>query len=134
MYSLHRDYRSKKEKKENSLITKVVRYCLIVVFNKTCCLTGMFFSGTIGVISMLVLSFHEKLHIVFALLSLTAGSAGVAIADVTIDACVAQNSISHPSLAADMQSLCALSSSIGALVGFSISGVSVHHLGPKVST
>lgn len=84
-------------------------------------------------ISMLLLSLHEKLHLVLALLSLTAGSAGVAIADVTIDACVAHNSISHPSLAADMQSLCALSSSIGALVGFFISGIFVHLIGPKVS-
>ncbi|KAG2700374.1 hypothetical protein I3760_07G227200 [Carya illinoinensis] len=34
-------------------------------------------------------------------------------------------------LAADMQSLCALSSSIGALVGFFISGIFVHLIGPK---
>ncbi|KAF3446169.1 hypothetical protein FNV43_RR11348 [Rhamnella rubrinervis] len=88
------------------------------------------FLGSLGVISMLILSLHEKLHLAFALLSLTAASAGAAIADVTIDACVAQNSISHPSLAADMQSLCALSSSIGALVGFSISGIFVHLIGP----
>ncbi|XP_062164798.1 probable folate-biopterin transporter 2 [Alnus glutinosa] len=89
------------------------------------------FAGFLGVISMLLLSLHEKLHLVLALLSLTAGSAGVAIADVTIDACVAQNSISHPSLAADMQSLCALSSSIGALVGFFLSGIFVHLIGPE---
>ncbi|KAL5558254.1 hypothetical protein UlMin_034465, partial [Ulmus minor] len=88
-------------------------------------------AGTLGVISMLMLSASEKLHLVLALVFLTGGSAGAAIADVTIDACVAQNSISHPSLAADMQSLCALSSSIGALVGFSISGVFVHLIGPK---
>ncbi|KAF6176525.1 hypothetical protein GIB67_007908 [Kingdonia uniflora] len=88
-------------------------------------------AGFIGAISMLLLSLHNKLHVMFALLSLTGGSAGVAIADVTIDACVAQNSISHPSLAADMQSLCGLSSSIGALVGFSISGFLVHLIGPK---
>ncbi|XP_073275822.1 probable folate-biopterin transporter 2 isoform X4 [Primulina huaijiensis] len=56
---------------------------------------------------------------------------GVAIADVTVDACVAQNSGTHPSLAADMQSLCALSSSIGSLVGFSISGIFVHLIGPQ---
>lgn len=79
---------------------------------------------------MLLLSFHENLHLVLAILALTAGSAGVAIADVTIDACVAQNSISHPSLASDMQSLCAFSSSIGALLGFSISGIFVHLIGP----
>ncbi|KAK9947227.1 hypothetical protein M0R45_012659 [Rubus argutus] len=88
-------------------------------------------AGSIGVIAMLVLSFHEKLHIALAILALTVGSAGVAVADVTIDACVAQNSINHHSLAADMQSLCALSSSIGALLGFSISGIFVHLIGPK---
>lgn len=86
-------------------------------------------AGFLGVFSMLVLSFY-KVHLVLALVLLTAGSAGAAIADVTIDACVAQNSISHPSLATDMQSLCALSSSIGALVGFVISGVFVHLIGP----
>lgn len=88
-------------------------------------------AGFVGVISMLVISLHEKLHLVLALMALTAGSAGVAIADVTIDACVAQNSISHTSLAADMQSLCALSASIGSLVGFFISGIFVHLIGPK---
>ncbi|OVA07494.1 Biopterin transport-related protein BT1 [Macleaya cordata] len=88
-------------------------------------------AGFLGVISTLLISLHEKLHIVFALLSFTAGSAGVAIADVTVDACAAQNSITHPSLAADIQSLCGLCSSIGALVGFSISGFLVHLIGPK---
>ncbi|XP_057959352.1 probable folate-biopterin transporter 2 [Malania oleifera] len=88
-------------------------------------------SGFLVSISMLLLSVQKKLHIAFALLALTAGSAGVAIADVTIDACVAQNSNTHPPLAADMQSLCALSSSIGALVGFSVSGIFVHLIGPK---
>ncbi|XP_027332530.1 probable folate-biopterin transporter 2 [Abrus precatorius] len=88
------------------------------------------FAGFLAVIAMLLLSLHENMHLVLALLSLTAGSAGVAIADVTIDACVAQNSISHPSLATDMQSLCAFSSSIGALLGFSISGIFVHLIGP----
>jgi hypothetical protein len=90
-------------------------------------------AGLLGAIAMLLLSYHENLHLVLALLALTAGSAGVAIADVTIDACVAQNSISHPSLAADMQSLCAFSSSVGALLGFSVSGIFVHLIGPMVS-
>lgn len=99
--------------------------------------TGLFLpqliSGFIGISSMLVLSLHKKLHLAFAMFSLIAGSAGIAIADVTIDACVTQNSISHPSLAGDMQSLCGLSSSIGALIGFSLSGFFVHLVGPKVS-
>ncbi|KAG8381939.1 hypothetical protein BUALT_Bualt05G0024800 [Buddleja alternifolia] len=89
------------------------------------------FAGMLGVIAMLFLSLHKELHIVLALLSLTAASASVAIADVTVDACVAQNSGFHPSLAADMQSLCSFSSSIGALVGFSLSGIFVHLIGPK---
>ncbi|KAJ9693447.1 hypothetical protein PVL29_012289 [Vitis rotundifolia] len=91
------------------------------------------FAGFLGVISMLSLALHKKMHLVLALLSLMTGSAGIAIADVTIDACVAQNSISHPSLAGDMQSLCGLSSSIGALVGYSLSGFLVHFVGPKVN-
>uniref|UniRef100_A0A2N9IW86 Folate-biopterin transporter 3 n=1 Tax=Fagus sylvatica TaxID=28930 RepID=A0A2N9IW86_FAGSY len=69
---------------------------------------------------MLVLSLQKKLHLAFALLSLMAGSAGIAIADVTIDACVTHNSINHPSLASDMQSLCGMSSSIGALGVFGL--------------
>ena len=100
-------------------------------------LTGKFLpqliSGFLGVISMLVLSLQKKLHLAFALLSLMAGSAGIAIADVTIDACVTHNSINHPSLASDMQSLCGMSSSIGALVGFSLSGIFLHLVGPKVT-
>lgn len=93
----------------------------------------MFNVGAIGVISMLFLSLDEDLHIFFALLALTAGSASVAIADVTIDACVAQKSGTRPLIAPDMQSLCALSSSIGALVGYSFSGILVHLIGPVVS-
>lgn len=88
-------------------------------------------AGCLGVFSMLLLSMHEKLHLVFAVLALTASSAGIAIADVTIDACVAQNSICHPSLASDMQSLCSLCSATGALIGYSISGIFVHLIGPK---
>lgn len=88
-------------------------------------------AGIIGILSMFFLSFHEKLHIALAVLALTTGSAGVAIADVTVDACVAQHSGIHPSLAPDMQSLCSLSSSIGSLIGFSLSGVFVHLIGPK---
>ncbi|KAI4379755.1 hypothetical protein MLD38_006009 [Melastoma candidum] len=86
-------------------------------------------SGFLGIFSMLVLSLY-KVHIFLALVLLTAVSASAAIADVTIDACVAQNSISHPSLASDMQSLCAFSSSIGSLLGFVASGILIHLIGP----
>jgi len=57
----------------------------------------------------------------------------MAIADVTIDACTAYNSNKYPSLRSDMQSLCSLSSSIGALLGFFMSGILVHLVGSKVS-
>ncbi|GAB4836800.1 hypothetical protein Ancab_001713 [Ancistrocladus abbreviatus] len=87
-------------------------------------------AGVVGVVPMLFLSMHKGLHIFLAVLSLIAGNAGVAIADVTVDACVAENSNKHQSLAADMQSLCALSSSLGALIGFSLSGILVHLIGP----
>lgn len=80
---------------------------------------------------MLMLWFQSESCTVFALLLLTSGSAAAAIADVTIDACVAQNSINHPSLAADMQSLCGFSSSIGGLLGFSISGILMHAFDSK---
>ncbi|KAL0407864.1 UNVERIFIED_CONTAM: putative folate-biopterin transporter 6 [Sesamum radiatum] len=60
-------------------------------------------------------------------------AAGVAIADVTIDACIARNSIEIRSLAADMQSLCGFCSSAGALLGYSTSGFFVHHLGAQVA-
>lgn len=88
--------------------------------------------GMIGAISMLILSLEKDLYLGFALLLLTGGSAGAAIADVTIDACVTENSIAHPSLAGEMQSLCGLCSSIGQLVGFTISGFLVHRIGSKV--
>ncbi|CAL1385197.1 unnamed protein product [Linum trigynum] len=88
-------------------------------------------AGLLGVASMLLLSLGGKMHLFLAVLLLISGSAGVAIADVTVDACVAQNSNVHHSLAADMQSLCALSSSVGALIGFGFSGIFVDLLGPK---
>ncbi|KAL6012207.1 hypothetical protein ACLOJK_002685 [Asimina triloba] len=53
-------------------------------------------------------------------------NAAVAISDVTIDACAAENSRTQPAIAADIQSLCAFSSSIGSLLGYVISGWLVH--------
>ncbi|CAH1414602.1 unnamed protein product [Lactuca virosa] len=88
-------------------------------------------AGIVGILSMLFLSLHEKLHIGLALLSLMAGNAGGAIADVTVDACIAHQSVTHRSLAPHMQSLCSMSSSIGALIGYSLSGVFLHLIGPK---
>ncbi|CAL5046480.1 unnamed protein product [Urochloa decumbens] len=88
-------------------------------------------AGFIGVIAMLIVSLHSKLHALFALLALMSGSASVAIADVTIDACVTENSILHPHLAADMITLNGFCSSVGGLIGFSISGFLVHAIGAQ---
>ncbi|XP_062228298.1 probable folate-biopterin transporter 2 isoform X1 [Phragmites australis] len=88
-------------------------------------------AGFIGVIAMLIISLHSKLHALFALLAMMTGSASVAIADVTIDACVAENSIVYPHLAADMMSLNAFCASVGGLIGFSISGFLVHAIGSQ---
>ncbi|CAM0913154.1 unnamed protein product [Alopecurus aequalis] len=89
------------------------------------------FAGIMGVIAMLIVSLHSKLHVMFALLALMSGSASVAIADVTIDACVAENSLIYPHLAADMISFNGFCASIGGLIGFSISGFLVHAIGAQ---
>ncbi|KAK3128577.1 hypothetical protein QOZ80_6BG0463640 [Eleusine coracana subsp. coracana] len=88
-------------------------------------------AGFIGVIAMLTISLHSKLHALFALLALMMGSASVAIADVTIDACVAENSMIYPHLTADMMSLNGFCAAVGGLIGFSISGFLVHAIGSK---
>uniref|UniRef100_A0A453CBQ7 Major facilitator superfamily (MFS) profile domain-containing protein n=4 Tax=Triticinae TaxID=1648030 RepID=A0A453CBQ7_AEGTS len=85
----------------------------------------------IGATSMLMISLQSNLGLIPAVLALTAQSAGAAIADVTLDALVAQNSITHPPLAADMQSLCGFCSSFGSLIGYSISGLLVHSMGAQ---
>ncbi|OIT35191.1 putative folate-biopterin transporter 3 [Nicotiana attenuata] len=85
----------------------------------------------LGAFAMLNLSFGHNLQLASALLCLIGGSAAQAVADVTIDACVTENSISHPSLASDMQSLCGVSSSIGQLIGYTISGFLVHLIASK---
>ncbi|KAM0917121.1 hypothetical protein ACQ4PT_009747 [Festuca glaucescens] len=89
-------------------------------------------AGVIGVSSMLMLSLQSNPGIVVGVIALTAQSTGAAMADVTLDALVAQNSITNPPLASDMQSLCGFSSSVGSLIGFSISGLLVHLLGAQV--
>ncbi|PHT47460.1 putative folate-biopterin transporter 2 [Capsicum baccatum] len=89
-------------------------------------------AGLLGAFAMLSLSLNHKLQLASALLCLTGASAAQAVAEVTIDACVTENSISHPSLASDMQSLCGVSSSVGQLIGYTISGFLVHLIGSKV--
>ncbi|KAL1563831.1 putative folate-biopterin transporter 3 [Salvia divinorum] len=89
------------------------------------------FAGTVSVISMIILSLKKDMYLGLALLLLICGSAGAAVGDVTIDACVTENSIAHPSLAGEMQSLCGLCSSVGQLIGFISSGFLVHQIGSK---
>ncbi|XP_078443505.1 putative folate-biopterin transporter 2 [Wolffia australiana] len=91
----------------------------------------LIFAGILGIIPMLIISLQKGLPVLLALLALTTGSGGVAIADVTIDAVVASKCITHPSLASDMQSLCGMSSSIGRLLGSLVSGLLVHWFGSR---
>lgn len=90
-------------------------------------------AGVVGCVSALMVALLGKMPVAVALSCLIGVAAGMAIADVTIDACIARNSIEIRSLAPDMQSLCGFCSSVGALIGYSSSGFFVHHLGPQVS-
>ncbi|KAK8513518.1 hypothetical protein V6N13_002256 [Hibiscus sabdariffa] len=88
-------------------------------------------AGILGGTSALMVAVIGNLPAAVALACLIGVAAGMAIADVTIDACIATNSIEVRSLAPDMQSLCGVCSSAGALIGYSTSGFFVHHLGPQ---
>ncbi|KAE8731659.1 putative folate-biopterin transporter 6 [Hibiscus syriacus] len=88
-------------------------------------------AGILGCASALMVALIGNLPASLALIFLTGAAAGMAIADVTIDACIARKSIEVRSLAPDMQSLCGFCSSAGALIGYSTSGYFVHHLGPQ---
>ncbi|PIN11908.1 hypothetical protein CDL12_15492 [Handroanthus impetiginosus] len=90
-------------------------------------------AGVVGAVSAVSVAAGGRLPVVLALTFLIGVTAGVAIGDVTIDACIARNSIEIRSLAADIQSLCGFCSSVGALLGFSTSGFFVHHLGAQVA-
>lgn len=89
------------------------------------------FSGILGTASAAIVAVVVGLPVTSAVLCFMGISTAVAIADVTIDACIAKNSIDKPALAPDMQSLCAFSSSLGALIGYATSGMLVHHLGAQ---
>ncbi|XP_023637203.1 probable folate-biopterin transporter 2 isoform X2 [Capsella rubella] len=88
-------------------------------------------AGVLGVVSFLFLSVQSNLNLYLALFWMTISSTGTAIADVTIDACIAYNSNEHPSLAPDMQTFSNSSSSIGALIGSFMSGILLHLVGSK---
>ncbi|KAJ6329896.1 hypothetical protein OIU76_008676 [Salix suchowensis] len=79
-------------------------------------------AGVLGCVSAMMIALLGKVPIAVALSCLVGMTAGVAIADVTIDACIAKNSIEIRALAPDMQSLCGFCSSVGALIGYSSSG------------
>jgi hypothetical protein len=89
--------------------------------------------GMLGTVSAAIVAVTIGLPMSSVVLCLMGILTAVAIADVTIDASIAKNSIDKPTLAPDMQSLCAFSSSLGALVGYATSGLFVHHLGAQVS-
>ncbi|KAL0327616.1 UNVERIFIED_CONTAM: putative folate-biopterin transporter 6 [Sesamum angustifolium] len=74
-------------------------------------------AGIIGTVSALSVAAGGQLLVVLALTCLIGVAAGVAIADVTIDACIARNSIEI--------SWCSL--------GYSTSGFFVHHLGAQIA-
>lgn len=91
-------------------------------------------AGFLGTVSSLMVALNGKLSAAVALICLVGVSAALAIADVTIDACIARSSIEIRSVATDLQSLCSFCASAGALVGFSTSGFFVHHVGAQVGT
>ncbi|XP_074296116.1 putative folate-biopterin transporter 6 isoform X3 [Silene latifolia] len=88
-------------------------------------------SGIIGVFSTTVLMTDFTISSGLALVCMVGISAGMAIGVVSIDACIAKNSIEVKELAADLQSLSAFFASLGALVGFACSGIFVHRLGAQ---
>ncbi|XP_027333377.1 probable folate-biopterin transporter 6 [Abrus precatorius] len=90
-------------------------------------------AGVLGTVSAALVALVGNLAAAAALLCFLGVSASLAIADVTIDACIARNSIEVRSLAPDLQSLCGFCSGFGALVGYLASGFFVHHLGPQGS-
>ncbi|KAE9599388.1 hypothetical protein Lal_00039393 [Lupinus albus] len=90
-------------------------------------------SGLIGTLSAFVLALSPNLHVGPALVCFIGVSASLAIADVTIDACIARTSIELREVASDLQTLCGLCSSVASLIGFLLSGFFVHHLGPQRS-
>ncbi|KAK2452853.1 Major facilitator superfamily protein [Trifolium repens] len=90
-------------------------------------------AGVIGMVSASIVALGGNIAAAAALMCFLGVSASLAIADVTIDACIARSSIEVPGLAPDLQSLCGFCSSSGALFGYLVSGFFVHHLGPQGS-
>lgn len=90
-------------------------------------------AGALGAVSALAVALGGDLPVAAAVACLVSLSAAMAVADVTIDACIARSSIEARSLAADLQSLCGFCSSAGALLGYATTGFFLHRLGPQGS-
>lgn len=88
-------------------------------------------AGVIGVGSSAAVGMIGGLPAAAALGCLIGVNLGMAVASVTIDACIARSSMEVRELAGDLQSLCGFCTSAGALIGYSSSGFVVHHLGPQ---
>lgn len=88
-------------------------------------------TGVLTIVGTGVLVTGGKLWVPMAVGMLVLLAACGALSDATIDAEVARKSREKPSLAADIQSLCAISLSVGSLVGFAFSGLSVDKLGSE---
>lgn len=73
-------------------------------------------SGSAGVLAWVGLGLAQPPTRFLAVMFLTLGNYAIASPDVIIDASVAQRSSTHPGLAADLQSLCWGSLSVGGLV------------------
>ncbi|KAJ7542494.1 hypothetical protein O6H91_10G108700 [Diphasiastrum complanatum] len=86
-------------------------------------------SGGIGVMAYLTFMLGGKVPAALVVTLLAASAASSAIAEVTIDALAAKKSRDRPDLAADIQSLCYMSFSLGRLAGYSMSGLAVSTFG-----
>ncbi|KAJ7542488.1 hypothetical protein O6H91_10G108700 [Diphasiastrum complanatum] len=90
-------------------------------------------SGGIGVMAYLTFMLGGKVPAALVVTLLAASAASSAIAEVTIDALAAKKSRDRPDLAADIQSLCYMSFSLGRLAGYSMSGLAVSTFGAQGS-
>lgn len=90
-----------------------------------------FAAGVIGAASAAAVGFIGGLPAAMAVACLIGVNMGMAVASVTIDACIAKGSMEVRELGGDLQSLCGFCSSAGALIGYSSSGFVVRSLGPK---
>ena len=119
-------------RKEKLFVRNISENLLGLIRLILCVVISWWLTGILGASTALVVSLNGKLPIVMVQLCLVGIAGAVAIADVTIDACIARNSIEWFLLAPDMQSLCGYVSSVGALIGYLSSGVFVHRLGAQV--